>query len=73
MTLRCTDEVVNVGRYTHVMLHGCDESDGALVLKHSGATDVAVRHAEAPDLLTGPAPLPFRAWHLAELDAEGTA
>jgi glycosyltransferase involved in cell wall biosynthesis len=73
MTLRCTDEVLHDEPFIHVMLHGCDESDGALVLKHWGATDIAVRRAETPDLLTGPVPLPFRAWHLADLGAAGTA
>jgi glycosyltransferase involved in cell wall biosynthesis len=72
MTLRCTDDVVHTGPRTHVMLHGCDESDGALVLKRQGATNVSIRHAEDPDLLAGPVPLPFRAWRVGELDATGT-
>jgi glycosyltransferase involved in cell wall biosynthesis len=72
-TLRCTDDEVHDGQYTHVMLHGCDEFDGAFVLTRLGGVNVSVRHAEGLDLLAGPVPPPFRARHAGEIDAMGIA
>ena len=61
--LRTTDEVVEEGGTTSLLLGGCDEFDAVAVLRRLGITDADLRLAERTDLLAGPAAARRLAWH----------
>jgi hypothetical protein len=61
--LRTTDEVVEQGGTTSLLLGGCDEFDAVVVLRRMGVPDAEIRLAERTDLLAGPAAARRLAWH----------
>ena len=52
--LRTTDEIVDRGGTTSLLLGGCDEFDAVAVLRRLRVPDADVRLAEPEDLLAGP-------------------
>jgi glycosyltransferase involved in cell wall biosynthesis len=59
--LRATDEVVHEENRTSVVLSGCDEFDGAMVLRRMGVPDGSLQLADRRLLLAGPAAPPVPA------------
>jgi glycosyltransferase involved in cell wall biosynthesis len=60
--LRTTDEVVDEGGTTSLLLGGCDESDAVVVLRRLGVRDADIRLADRTDLLAGPAAARSLTW-----------
>jgi glycosyltransferase involved in cell wall biosynthesis len=52
--LRSTDEIVDNGETTSLLLNGCDEFDASIVMRRLGVDDAELRLAGPHDLLTGP-------------------
>jgi glycosyltransferase involved in cell wall biosynthesis len=52
--LRCTDEIVDDGETTSLLLNGCDEFDAAMVMRRLGVYGAELRLAGPHDLLAGP-------------------
>ena len=53
--LRSTDEIVEHGEMTSMLLRGCDEFDAAAVLHRLGVFGAELRLTGRHDLLAGPA------------------
>jgi glycosyltransferase involved in cell wall biosynthesis len=60
--LRTTDEIVEKGGKTSLLLTGCDEFDAVAVLRRLGIPEADVRLAERTDLLAGPEAVRRFAW-----------
>jgi hypothetical protein len=52
--LRATDQIIDDGTWTSVLLGGCDEVDADALLRRHGVIDATVRLIDRYDLLTGP-------------------
>ena len=71
--LRSTDEVVDQGGLTSVVLSGCDEFDAMAVLQRIGVQDGSLQLADRRLLLAGPAALPASDLRAGNLDIRGNA
>ncbi|TYC98994.1 glycosyltransferase family 4 protein [Arthrobacter echini] len=68
VSLRATDEAIEVDGRTSVLLNGCDETDAMGMLRRLGVFEADVRLADRDGILAGPSGAPHADHELAGLD-----